>query len=113
MAETFAVLVLDMAHTGEDDDGRVIDGFATFEAARAYAEARTRASVEELRSAGQSADQLRSLWHLYGEDCLVLGGGYSGRDHLDAYIANPASEAEADWASLTPGAPGLTPTDAS
>jgi hypothetical protein len=111
MAESFAVLVLDMAHTGEDDDGRVIDGFASFADARAYAEARMRASVEELRSAGQSADQLRSLWHLYGEDCLVLGGGYSGRDQLDGYIANPAGAAEIDWASLSPGAPGLKPKD--
>jgi hypothetical protein len=37
-----------------------------------------------------------------------VGAGSIG-DHLDAYIANPASEAEADWASLTPGAPGLKP----
>ena len=72
-----------------------------------------RASVGELHRAGQSADQLRSLWHLHGEDCLVLGGGYFGRDHFDACSAYPASEAEADWASLTPGAPGLKPKDTS
>ena len=80
MAESFAVLVLDMSRTDEEDDSRVIDGFASFEAARDYAEARTRASVEELRKPGQSEEELRTLWHIYGEDCLVLGGGYSGRE---------------------------------
>jgi hypothetical protein len=104
MVATFAVLVIDMARTGEDDDSRLIDGFASFEAARAYAEARTRATVEELRSPGQSAAELRSLWHIYGEDCLVLSGGFSGRDALDDYIARPASQAERDWPALAPKA---------
>ena len=98
---SFAVLVIDMAHMG-DDDSRIVDGFADFEAARAYAEARTRASVEELRGADQSAASLRSLWHMYGEDCLVIGGGFTGRDHLDDYIARPASASQCDWSRLTP-----------
>jgi hypothetical protein len=108
MAESFAVLVLDMSRTGEDEGSRVIDGFASFEAARAYAEARTRASVEELRKPDQSPEDLRTLWHMYGEDCLVLGGGYSGRDQLEDYIARPAAQAEIDWVALAPEPPGLT-----
>lgn len=101
----FSVLVLDMAHTGEDDASLTISGFASFEAARAYAEARTRASVEELRADGQTAAELRSLWHLYGEDCLVSGGGFAGRDRLDAYIARPATAGECDWPALAPSEP--------
>jgi hypothetical protein len=105
MTKTFAVLVIDMAHAADEDGSRVVDGFAGFEAARAYAEARTRASVEELRGESrQSAAELRSLWHIYGEDCLVIGGGYVGRDLLDRYIATPASRAERDWTALAPDA---------
>lgn len=39
----------DMARTAEPDGECRVDGFATLEAARAYAEARVRASIEELR----------------------------------------------------------------
>ena len=101
----FAVLVLDMARTGEPDGERLVDGFPTLAAARAYAEARTRASVEELRSAGQSAAALHTLWHLYGEGCLVVGGRFSGRDWLAAYIAEPPSPGQCDWSALAPGEP--------
>lgn len=98
---SYAVLVIDMAQTGQGD-GRVVDGFASFEAARAYAEARTRASVEELRAADQTTAELRTLWHVYGEDCLVVGGDFSARDELDYYVALPASPAQCDWTSLAP-----------
>ena len=81
---------------------RVVDGFASFEAARAYAEARTRASVEGLRAADRTSAELRTLWHLYGEDCLVVGGGFSARDELDYYVALPASPAQCDWTRLAP-----------
>ena len=100
---SFAVLVIDMAHTGDAEGSSVVDGFASFAAARAYAEARTRASLEELRGEDQSAAALRSLWHLYGEDCLVIGGGFCGRDSLGDYIAHKASAAECDWPRLAPG----------
>ena len=103
-AASWAVLVFDMARTGEPDGERLVDGFASLEAARAYAEARVRGSVEELREPGQAPDALRRLWHMFGEDCVVIGGGYSGRDALDRYIARPADAAETDWPSLAPGA---------
>ena len=102
MAGGFAVLVFDMARTGEADGEHLVGEFPTLAAARAYAEARTRASVEELRAAGQTAAELRALWHIYGEDCVVVGGGFSGRDQLNAYIAEPASPAQCDWAALAP-----------
>src|SRR5262249_16700776 len=99
---SFAVLVIDMAHTGDEDGSSVVDGFASFEAARAYAEARTRASLEELRGKDQPAAARPSRWHLYGGACRVMGGGFGGRDRLDDYIARPASAAECDWPRLAP-----------
>lgn len=100
--KTYSVLVLDMARSHDDDDNRAVDGFASEAAARAYAEARTRASVEELRGDGNSADAIRRLWYLYGEDCLVVGGAYRGSDALDGYIATPADPNTLDWPALTP-----------
>jgi hypothetical protein len=96
-----------MALTGEPDGERRIDGFATLAAAQAYAEARMRASVEELRSENQTASELSSLWRIYGEDCVVLGGGFKGRDHLARYVATPAMPEQCDWASLAPPQPSL------
>ncbi|MGX5840831.1 hypothetical protein ACWGTI_08930 [Mesorhizobium sp. ArgA1] len=55
----FAVLVFDMAKTGEPDGEQLISGFATLDAATSYAIARVRASVEELRKPGIAAAELR------------------------------------------------------
>lgn len=100
--QTFSVLVLDMAHSHDPDAEQTVPGFATVAAARAYAEARTRASVEELRGEGKSASDIRSLWHIYGEDCLVIGDTFAGRTDLDLYIAIPADASALDWRALTP-----------
>lgn len=99
---TFSVLVLDMAHTHDPESEQTVHGFATVEAARAYAEARTRDSVEELRGKGKSPAEIRTLWHLYGEDCIVLGDSYKGREALDLYIAVAAAPEELDWRAMTP-----------
>ena len=101
-AESISVLVFDMAHTGEADGERIVSGFADLTAAHAYAEARVRASVEELRRPGLSNPDLRTMWHIYGEDCAVLGDSFWGHDRLDWYIANPAAPSDCDWASLAP-----------
>ncbi|HTV68986.1 MAG TPA: hypothetical protein VMF90_10650 [Rhizobiaceae bacterium] len=103
---SFSVLVFDMSRTGEPDGERLVNGFETIEAARAYAEARVRSSIEELRSDGQSWDELRSLWHIYGEDCSVLGDTYKGRENLHRYIAEPATPEQTAWSSLTPDQAG-------
>jgi hypothetical protein len=97
----FSVLVFDMAHRGEPDGERVVPGFGSLAEARAYAEARVRSSVEELRKPGIAADELRSLWFLYGEDCKVLGDD-AGSTDIDLYIAVPATRPECDWLALTP-----------
>jgi hypothetical protein len=99
---TYSVIVFDMARTGHDDGEHVVSGFATLDAARLYARRRTRASVEELRKPGIADADLRQLWYLYGEDCTVIGGAYSGAGELDRFIAEPASGADCDWTALTP-----------
>ncbi|WP_095088244.1 hypothetical protein [Mesorhizobium sophorae] len=98
----FTVLVFDMARTGEPDSEHLVPGFGTLEAATAYAVARVRASVEELRKPGIAAAELRQLWHLYGEDCSVLSNPVRGSDLLDEFIATPATPAECDWQALAP-----------
>jgi hypothetical protein len=103
--QTYAVLVFDMGRTGAADGERLIPGFPDLATAAAYAEARTRASVEELRKPGISPAELRSLWHIYGEDCSVLGGGFRASDRLSDYIANPATPDQCDWAGLLPKSP--------
>ena len=90
MGEDFSVLIIDMAHYDPEED-RVVRGFPTFEAAKAYARRHVRSSVEELRAPGQSREELRRLWHIFGEDALVTGGEerYAGSHELDFFIAHP------------------------
>ena len=99
--QDFSVIVFDMAHTGEPDAEHIVSGFGSLSEARTYAEARVRASVEELRKPGISAHELRSLWFLYGEDCKVIGD-HAGRTDIDFYIAVPATMSECDWPALAP-----------
>ena len=101
---TWSVIVFDMAHTGEPDGEHLIPGFETPEKARAYAEARVRASVEEMRQPGLTPEQIRRLWLLFGEDCAVAGHGPGFADLLDRFIATPATPADCDWPALAPRA---------
>lgn len=100
--ETFSVRILDMFHHGDPDEEFTISGFKTFEAAREYARRRTRDSVEENRPLSTSPQELREQWFMFGEDCLVLGGEYSGFEELDFFITNPATAEERDYVSLKP-----------
>ena len=74
----FTVLVFDMAKTGAPDGEHLVSGFETLDEASAYAIARVRASVEELRKPGIAPAELRQLWHIYGEDCSVLNANVRG-----------------------------------
>ena len=93
---TWSVLVIDMFHYDADDE-QIVRGFPTFDAAKEYARRRTRDSLEELRKPGITPEELRRMWHSFGEDCLVIGGGYAGLSELDFFIANPATSEERDW----------------
>lgn len=91
-----------MAKTGEPDGEHQVTGFATVDEATAYAIARVRDSVEELRKPGITATELKQLWSIHGEDCSVLNNPVRGSDLLDLFIATPATPAERNWQALTP-----------
>lgn len=98
----FSVLVFDMARTGEPDGERTVGGFETMEAATAYAAARVRASIEELRNENQTPEELVTAWHIFGEDAVPIGGDYRSRDHLLDYARTPASADQTNWTTLAP-----------
>ena len=98
----FSVLVLDMYHYMDPEEEETVAGFATIELAREYAKRRTRDSLEQQRPGNTTPQAIRSSWFMFGEDCLVIGGSYSGCDELDYFISHPATDEERDWVSLTP-----------
>ena len=101
---TWAVLVMEMGRYQDEEGESMVGGFASFERAREYARRRTRDSLEGLRKTGQTAEELRQLWLLYGEDAMVIGApSYKGFAELDFFIAHPASREECDWRALAPG----------
>ena len=81
-----------MAHYNAGED-RVVRGFPSFEVAKAYARRYVMSCVEELRAPGQSRQELRRLWHTFGEDAVVAGGdeSYAGSHELDSFIEHPAT----------------------
>jgi hypothetical protein len=80
----------------------VVRDFSTFELAKEYARRRVRDSIEELRQTNQSKEELRRLWHTFGEDATVLGGErrYAGSHELDFFILYPATAEERDWEAI-------------
>ncbi len=100
--QTYSVLIIDMFHYDDESNFR-IDGFPTPEAAKEFARRWVRDSVEELRAAGQTAEELRSMWFTFGEDATALGQRYAGSHELDYFVAHPATAEERDWQSLHPG----------
>ena len=97
---THAVLVLDMKNDPESGFDLLVKGFPDADVAKDYARRRVRDSIEELRAPGKSAEELRKLWLLYGEDASVVGGGYKASSELDAFLKRPASAQERDWRAL-------------
>ena len=101
MGEGYSVLIIDMFHYDPKED-YVIDGFPTFELAKEFARRWVRDSVEEQRRPGQSSEDLRRMWHAFGEDASVLGGEphYAGSHELDYFIEHPATSEERDWQAV-------------
>ena len=101
MSVGFSVLLIEMSYqdTGEEP---LVGAFPTLELAREFARRRVRDSVEELRQPGQSAEELRRLWHLLGEDASVIHGEphYAGSHELDFFIERPATPDERDWQAI-------------
>src|SRR5262245_24800167 len=98
--KSFAVLVIDMSHYLEDGSEILISGFPTRDEAIEYARRRVRSSVEELRTVNQSAEELRRLWSIYGEDALVIGENYRGSGELDNFIIHRATDEECNWSAI-------------
>ncbi len=97
---SFSVLIVDRFHYQGDDD-YTVDGFPTQELAREYARRWVRDSVEELRKTGQTKEELRSQWLTFGEDAVVVGGGYAGSLELDFFIEHSATAKERDWQAIS------------
>lgn len=98
----FVVCVVDKYHSMDEDGRQWVGGFETVEFAREYARRRTRDSLEEQRAGAENADDLRTRWAMFGEECFVAGDGYDGAQELANFIVHPATPAERDWISLTP-----------
>jgi hypothetical protein len=101
MSDGFAVLIIDMARYDPEDD-YTVGRFPTFELAKEFARRWVRDSVEELRKSGTSKEEVRRLWHSFGEDATVIGGDerYAGSHELDFFIAHPATAEERDWKAI-------------
>lgn len=100
MSEGCSVLIIDMSYDSEKDF--VVGGFPTAELANEFARRWVRDSVEALRAANQTREELRRMWHMFGEDASVLGGDphYAGSHELDYFIDHPATAAERDWQEI-------------
>lgn len=86
----------------QDDDGSyTISGFPTFELAMEFARRWVRDSIEELRGANTSGEELRKAWFMFGEDAVVTGDQYfAGSHELDFFIKNVATKEERDWKAI-------------
>lgn len=101
---SFQVLLIDMSHYADEENERTISGFPTREQAIDYARRRVRDSIEELRTPGQSKEELRRLWFLFGEDALVPGDpAYHASNDLDDFLQHPATPEERNWSALEKG----------
>jgi hypothetical protein len=64
MSQGYGVLVMDNAHYMDQDEEKIVSGFATLDEAVAYATNRVSSSLEELYKAGMSKRELTELWRI-------------------------------------------------
>ncbi len=107
MANSYSVLIIDNYHMDPEEDF-TIDGFPTLELAQEFARRWTRDSLEEQRKPHQAREDLSAMWAMFGENAIVLGGDYNGRDELDFFIDHPATPEEQDWQAIEKKA-GISP----
>jgi hypothetical protein len=101
MSDEYAVLIIDRFQHDPAAD-YVIGGFPAFELAKEFARRWVRDSVEEQRKPGQSTEELRRMWHSFGEDASVINGEphYAGSQELDYFVEHPATAEERDWQAI-------------
>ncbi|HEY0098686.1 MAG TPA: hypothetical protein VGB76_06995 [Pyrinomonadaceae bacterium] len=100
MKQGYSVLIIDMSY--DEAKNFVMEGFPTVELANEFARRWVRDSVEELRGLNRTREEVRRLWHTFGEDASVLGGQphYAGSHELDYFIEHPATATERDWRAI-------------
>jgi hypothetical protein len=99
---SFAVHCGDFAGNDEDeDDGWVVEGFASAAAATEYARRFIRAQIEDLRREAPSLAELKQMYLMFGEYAAVEG--FDSAAWVDHCIATPASrKADTDYDALDP-----------
>ena len=83
--KSYSVLIIDNFHFDPDED-YLVEGFPTLALAKEYSRRIVRTSIEHHRKSDQTKDELRQLWHLFGENASVMGDPYRGSDELDFFI---------------------------
>ena len=96
MPVTLTVIIVDRFHHGEPDGEFLIEGFPSHELAREYASRRVRDSIEELRTPGQSDEEIRKLWNAYGESACVVGDD-GDPNEIDTWLRETATAEQRDW----------------
>ena len=96
------VLIVDMFQYQVPGEEYLVGPFAEADIAREFARRWVRATLEEMRDRAMSGDELIDLWHVFGEDAVLAGGGYAGSAELAFLAEHPASAAETDWKALRP-----------
>jgi hypothetical protein len=96
MPAIWTVIIFDRFHHGEPDGELLIEGFPSRELAREYASRRVRDSIEELRTANQSEEEIRKLWNAYGESACVVGDD-GEQDEIDIWLRETATAEQRDW----------------
>jgi len=93
--KTYIVLIIDNFYLDPEHD-MVIEGFPTVDLAIEYARCIVRSSIEHHRKPKQTNEELKQLWHLFGESALVLKQKYRGSDELNFFINNPVKDDKLD-----------------
>lgn len=100
----YTVVVCDLFHGHDPDHQTFIPGFPAEEVAVEYARRRTWSSVEEMKAAGRSPEEVREHWLALGEECWVVGPEgnvvYRGRAELETFIRHPIPPDRRDWLGL-------------
>lgn len=101
-SDGFCVMVIDNYNRHDPEERFLISDFKRREEAAEYARRRVRASIESLRRPGMGLAELRQAWESMGEE-VVADGKFIGSMHFADFFENPATQAERDYLSLTPG----------
>lgn len=101
----YTVHIFDLSSDTDDKVVEIIDGFYNEEHATVFAHAYVRASVENCRIPGVSAQEVLDAWSAFGEDAKVIKkeeNVWNSSDEIMSFVENEATPMECDWRSLDP-----------